>query len=164
MVFKNSNEGCDLIVAQPRMVRGEELGALEAKLMIDDDHQGGVVTQEIDFFTYDLPGGLWWSICGIYADNGNITIFFSVENLGAQKPAELHKSIPAKYNQWYVFRMEVDPETMMFSCQVDGTTLDSVIPKDAEMLRNAQFERVTEGARASDASVTSYVEYIQIFP
>ena len=164
MVFKNSNKGCDLIVAQPRMVRGEELGALEAKLMIDDDHQGGVVTQEIDFFTYDLQGGLWWSFCGILADNNNVTIVFNVENPGGKKPPDLHKSIPAKYNQWYVFLMEVDPQTMTFSCQVDGETIGSVIPKDVERLRNAQFERLMEGARWSGASGTSYVDYIQILP
>jgi tetratricopeptide (TPR) repeat protein len=164
MVFKNSNNGCDLIVAQPRMVRGEELGTLEAKLMIADDHKGGVVTQEIDFFTYDLPGGLWWSFCGIFADQNAITVFFNVENPGAKKSSELNKSIPAKYNQWYVFRMEVDPQTMTFSCQVDGKTIGSVIPKDAETLRNAQFERLTEGARYSGASVTSHADYIQILP
>ncbi len=164
MVFKDLNDGCDLIVTQPRMVRGEDLGALEAKLMIDDDHQGGAVTQEIDFFTYDLPGDLWWSYCGILADHGDVSVFFRLENPGGKKPADLQKSIPAKYNQWYVLRMEVDPQTMTFSCQVDGITIGSVIPKDAETLRNAQFERLTEGVRYPGASATSYVDYIRILP
>ena len=164
MVFRNENGGCDLIIRQPREVKGDELGSIEARLMVSSDHKGGFVTQEIDFFAYDLQGNYWDAYCGIYAESASVDILFVIENARANKSPDLYVTVPAKYNQWYVIRLEADPQTMKFSCYVDDKYIGGIVPKDAENLRGAKFERLTEAMRSQNASATSYVDYIKLLP
>jgi hypothetical protein len=160
MVFKDT---CDLITSNPSSVTIEQLEMFEARMKVASDHNGDVATQEIDFITYDLPGGEWWALCGIRASE-EVQGFFMVVNQGLGEDYQINKAIPAEYDRWYTLRIEVDSNTMTFSCYMDNQLLGSVVPKEASLLREARFERVLEASRFPEAFATTYADDIRIKP
>lgn len=160
MVFKDA---CGLIAGNPTSVATEQLQMFEARVKVASDHNGGVVTQEIEFITHDLPGAEWWGICGIIASE-EVQGFFQVINQGLGEDSEIYQTTPLQYDQWYTLRFEVDSNTMAFSCYIDNQLLGSIVPKDAALLREARFERSIEAARLSEAFATTYTDDIRIKP
>ncbi len=146
---------CDLLVG-PASVPVEQLGLFQARVKVASDCQGVAATQEIIFST-ELSTGSWWAFCGIIADADGVKRFFNVVNVGLDE-FDLHQTMPAEYDRWYTIRLEVDSSTMTFSCYVDEQLLGSVVPKDAEQLREVHFERILEAARQPVSFATTYAD------
>jgi hypothetical protein len=150
---------CDFLVG-PASIPVEQLGLFQARVKVASDFQGAAATQEIIFST-ELSTGSWWAFCGIIANADGVQKFFNVVNVGLDE-LDLHQTMPAEYDRWYTIRLEVDSSTMTFSCYVDEQLLGSVVPKDAEELREVQFERILEAARPPDSFATTYADDVLI--
>jgi hypothetical protein len=157
MVFQSN---CELVV-RPTFVTFDQLELFEARVKVASDHTGEAVTQEIIFDTNDLPGGDWWAFCGIIADSEGVKSFFNVVNVGLDE-FDIHQTRPAEYDRWHTIRLEVDLDTVTFSCTVDDQLLGSVVPKNAPLLQEARFERILQAARVSGAFATSSVDYVRV--
>jgi hypothetical protein len=147
--------GCDLF-AGPAAVPVEQLALFQANVMVANDFQGAAATQELVIST-ELSTGLWWAYCGIIATDDGVSQFFNVVNVGLDE-SDLHQMEPAEYDRWYTVRIEVDSDSMAFSCFIDERLLGSVVPADADELRDARFERILEAARPPGSSATSYAD------
>jgi hypothetical protein len=164
---------CEVDVLNPEVVPLDELGIFEAQQRIASDYQGGyLVTQSILDFTYDIEGAFWWAECGLAANTDGITGGFNVQNFGL-KTTDVSESLPAEYDRWYTFRLIADPETVTFSCYMDDALIGSVVPSDAEALRQANFKRTVQVWRAATEDdiaqgrvsiATSYTDNVRIFP
>ncbi|MBE2222172.1 MAG: discoidin domain-containing protein [Anaerolineae bacterium] len=157
MVFQST---CDLMVGLTS-VTFDQLELFEARVKVDSDHTGGAATQEIIFSTNDVPDGPWWAFCGIIADSEGVKQFFNVANVGLDL-FDLHQTLPAEYDRWYTVRLEVDKNTTTFSCYVDDQLLGSVVPRDATLLQEANFERLLEAARTPGAFATTYADDVRV--
>lgn len=169
MVFKNKVASdyvnCRLVRPEPSITN--KLGIVEARVKLSSDHNGKYVNSGVQFDTNENG---WWAFCGleggIFEEDYSKTpqIAFNVQNFVAGKEADIEKKAPANYDQWYTFRIEIDPETMSFSCFVDNVFFSSIVPSDASDLRGASFKQVVTTFRTPDAFVTSYMDDVRILP
>lgn len=166
LVFRSKDEGCDLYVlsANSGYTYLSDPSWLEAKVRIEDDFQGNVATQELQFITDKLPGNGYWILCGIQVDGSGTRLFFDVNNYGKDDAAEYRQEFPAEPGKWYTLHLAIDSKTMTTSCTVDGEVLGSYVPAEAALLRKVEFRRVVEAARGSNASMTSAVDDVRISP
>ncbi|MCJ7434489.1 MAG: protein kinase, partial [Anaerolineales bacterium] len=149
----------------------QELGTFEAQLRIANDFLGtGQAWASILFRSYDAPGSDWWAECGLVASPNRVQAAYNVQNSGQHK-TDYGGSLPAAFDTWYTVRLETDPETMAFSCYVDDKLIKTVIPSDAEALRNAHFQYEIQSWRGTEAGddplaaqATTYVDNVRIFP
>ncbi len=151
---------CFLYVRQTQ-VSIDQLDLFEARVKVASDHNGQLVTQEITFITDDLPSGIWWATCGIRAEAEGVSTFFNVfsEGFGGD---EIGVTQPAQYDQWYTIRLELDSDTMIFSCYADDQLLGSINPQDASALKEARFNRILESARPPGSFATTYVDDVRV--
>jgi len=166
LVFKNRNEGCDLIVYSSNndFTYLTSLSWLEAKVKMENDFSGEVATQELQLNTVisDVSYVAW---CGIIQRQNDTRFFFTITNSSKWENGlsdEYHQEMPTTYGEWHDIRIEIDPNTMKITCMVDNLLLGSHIPIDADMLRKAKFNLVIEAARGSDSFATSLVDDISI--
>jgi len=130
----------------------------EAKLMLSsDDHAGSVLLHIHASFPED---GGWYSTCRIEKDSAIVCKDAPspwIEGHGYYPPQKL-----VDYDTWYTVRVEVDPETMMFTYYVDGEMLDFHVPIDADKLRKARFQP-TIGVESDNGNVVvGYIDYVQM--
>jgi ABC-type transport system substrate-binding protein len=111
-----------------------------------------------------LPGGIWWASCGLTAHENGASYWFDVRNYGAGKPSEVSQLLPAEFDRWYTMQLEVDPDTMRFTCTADGIVVGTIIPADSEALRGASFERQLGSHRVANAYATTYVDSVRSSP
>ncbi|MBN1119656.1 MAG: hypothetical protein JXJ17_01135 [Anaerolineae bacterium] len=163
---------CEVDVLNPEVVPLDELGIFEAQQRIASDYKGGEPTQTILYITHDISGEFWWAECGLAVNSDGIMGNFNVQNFGLGT-FDFGNSLPAEYDRWYTFRLVADPETVAFSCYMDDELVGSVVPSDAEALRQANFKRAVQVWRAHSEEdiaqgragiVTSYTDNVRIFP
>ncbi|MCJ7434490.1 MAG: serine/threonine protein kinase, partial [Anaerolineales bacterium] len=162
---------CSLLPAKSSNISIQELGTYEAQLRISKDFHGtGQAWVSLLFRSYDAPGSHWWASCGLVASPDGVRADYNVQNFGQHK-TDYGGSLPAAFDTWYTVRLETDPKTMAFSCYVDGKLIKTVIPSDAEALREAHFQREIESWRGtgtkddpSAAQAATYVDNVRIFP
>jgi hypothetical protein len=164
---------CGVTVSNPEWVPLGQLGVFEAQQRIASDYQGDkLVTQSILFMTDDIEGGSWWAECGLFADTTGIKGNFNVQNFGLGI-VDGGETVPAELDRWYTFRLAADPETVTFSCYMDEVFVGSIVPADAEALRQANFRRVVQVWRAHAEEylvdgkagiATSYTDNVRLFP
>jgi hypothetical protein len=150
------------MINQPDQVSADALGVVEARLQIADDLNGEQVNQGIGLSTEDLPGGDWFAFCGLAAHPDSIEAYFEVANYGANAAPDISQGLPAAFDQWHTFRLEVTPDPLTLACFVDGTLIGSVTPADAPALRQARFHRALDSYREAGSSATTYADDIRL--
>lgn len=153
---------CALRINQPSLVSLEQLGVVEARLQIADDLSGEYVNQGIGIGTEDLPDGDWFAFCGLTAHPDEIEAYFEVANYGGRSSPDISQGIPAAYDRWHTFRMEVKPDPLTFACFVDNTFIGSVTPADAPALRQARFHRTLDTYREAESTATTYADDVRL--
>jgi serine/threonine protein kinase len=164
------HQECDLYASKPNPMIGSELGVFEVQEFVSSDYnKKSVMTQEIQFRSDSLPGGTWFALCGLIADgNSGLSGFMNVSFFGTEKKGYDDYygtvSLDSGYDTWHTVRLEADPETFRITCNVDGQSVGSVAPRDADILKTAEFARVLEAARGPQAIATSYVDNVYFEP
>lgn len=153
---------CALMINQPSLVSVEQLGVVEARLQIADDLSGEYVNQGIGIGTEDLPDGNWFAFCGLTAHPDEIEAYFEVANYSGRSAPDISQGIPAAYDRWHTFRMEVNPDPLTFACFVDDTLIGSVTPADAPALHQARFHRALDTYRETGSTATTYADDIRL--
>ncbi len=72
------------------------------------------------------------------------------------------KPFPAQYNTWYTLRIEINPETMIISCFVDGQRIDSFTPSKLDTFEEAHFSIGIMAWSQDGELVTGFVDNVQI--
>jgi serine/threonine protein kinase len=135
-------------------VLGKNLVLFEADLKVDElatDTSGALV----------LNHGLGWIQCGIgsYDDNNyvELSIFDSEDKL------EYRRSINnIDPYSWNTIRLEIDPNSMSFSCYFNGLLIDSNIPELGVYLKNYEFSRYLQFHYDLGKSSKLYVDNIRL--
>jgi serine/threonine protein kinase len=153
---------CALMINQPDQVSADALGTVEARLQIADDLSGEQVNQGIGLSTEDLPGGDWFAFCGLAAHPDSIEAYFEVANYGAGASPDISQGLPAAFDQWYTFRLEVTPDPLTLACFVDGALIGSVTPADAPTLGQARFYRTLDSYREAGSTATTYADDVRL--
>jgi len=156
----------------PQVGPGKELGALSARMKIAGDHKGYVtsVFKQFTSFNVNATKHEYYEIrCGI--DNigpgipGPIVGFTIYDTRRSGDVRPYFTTYPIEYDRWYDIRLEVDPQTMTFSCLVDGEEFASYSPTNVEVLQNAIFGwRGLLEARHPGAQATTYIDDFRISP
>lgn len=167
MIFKSGSasdgSGCRLLTI-PHPVAVEALEEFEAKIKIADDYTGKeYVVQGIQYGTDKYPGGYWAAFCGLTSDASK-TPSATFDVWSDRDGNETGQSRPAKFDQWYDFRLELDSETMTIKCFVDNKLIGSTIPKEAALLKKLKLDRYLDMFRGPDTFVTGYVDDVRILP
>lgn len=148
---------------------GRELGAFSARMKIANDHTGNItsVLKQFTSFIATATKHEYYEIrCGI--DNigpgvpGPVIGFtiYDTRRFGDTRP--YYTTYPIEYDRWYEVRLEVDPQTMTFSCLVDGEEIGSYSPPNVEELQNAVFGwRGLLEARHPGAVATTYIDEVR---
>lgn len=146
---------------------GSDLESTEARMQILSDHNGVLVGTVISF-NANFPEGIWHAQCGIYADDvGGNSILFEVidERLGEEAMRLYGEAFPViQHDHWYTIRLEVDPDTMTFSCLIDGQTVGSYTPENVVELREARFEHTIYSWREPGALGTVLLDDFRLSP
>jgi hypothetical protein len=153
---------CALVINQPDQVSADALGVVEARLQIADDLTGEQVNQGIGIGTEDLPSGDWFAFCGLAAHPDSIEAYFEVANYGTGASPDISQGIPAAFDRWHTFRMEVTPDPLTLACFVDDTLIGSVTPADAPALRQAGFRRALDSYREAGSTATTYADDVRL--
>ncbi|HXV43844.1 MAG TPA: protein kinase [Anaerolineae bacterium] len=153
---------CALTINQPDQVSADALGVVEARLQIADDLTGEQVNQGIGIGTEDLPSGDWFAFCGLAAHLDSIEAYFEVANYGTGASPDISQGIPAAFDRWHTFRMEVTPDPLTLACFVDDTLIGSVTPADAPALRQARFHRTLDSYREAGSTATTYADDVRL--
>jgi hypothetical protein len=153
---------CALMINQPSPVSIEQLGVVEARLQIADDLSGEYVNQGIGIGTEDLPDGDWFAFCGLTAHPDEIEAYFEVANYGGRPSPDISQGVPAAYDRWHTFRMEVKLDPLTLACFVDDTLIGSVAPADAPTLRQARFQRTLDSYREAGSTATTYADDVRL--
>ena len=131
----------------------------EAKLRESSLAHSGAVNMKI---STSLSGDNYWETeCNISAlsiDQKGLAYC----SVGTENGTEY--DLPGKsveFDNWYTFRIEVDPTTMNFSYFIDGQNIGSHIPKDSATLRNSKFS-ITIGAHSVAKKLLGYVDDVMI--
>lgn len=156
----------------PQVGPGKELGALSARMKIADNHNGYVtsVLKQFTSFIATATKHEYYEIrCGI--DNigpgvpGPVVGFTIYDTRRSGDTRPYFATYPIEYDRWYDVRLEVDPQTMTFSCLVDGEEIASYSPTNVEELRNAVFGwRGLLEARHPGAVATTYIDDVRLIP
>lgn len=166
----SSHQECDVYSRKSGIFPGSNLGVFEVQEFIASDYnEQSVVTQEIQFRTDSLSGGTWFAICGLIAEGkGNVTGFMNVSFYGggSEDYQDYYGTVDldSGYDTWHTVRLESDSESFQITCQVDGQVIGTVVPRDADLLKTADFSRGLEAARGPGAKATSYVDNIFFEP
>ena len=162
-----SHQECDLYAGRPtRLQPASQLGAFEVQAMISSDYnKESVATKEMQFRTNDLSGGTWIAMCGLsVAGTGAVEGFMSISFFGdtAASYGEYDNSISLEngFDSWHAVRLEMDATSLATTCLIDGQLIGALVPRDADLLASAGFERAIEAARGPGAFVTSYVDNV----
>lgn len=153
---------CALRINQPGLVSAEQLGVVEARLKIAGDLSGEYVNQGIGIGTEDLPEGNWFAFCGLTAHPDEVEAYFEVANYGGRSAPDISQGIPAAYDRWHTFRMEVRPDPLTFACFVDDALIGSLTPADAPALRQARFHRTLDTYREAGSTATTYADDVRL--
>ncbi|NJN97273.1 MAG: hypothetical protein HC875_25905, partial [Anaerolineales bacterium] len=141
---QSETTSCALALNQPSLVSAEQLGTIEARLQIADDFNGEQVNLGIGLGTEDLPEGDWFAFCGLTAHPDEAEAYFEMANYGAGSAPDISQGVPAAFDRWYTFRLEVTPDPLTFACFVEDTHIGSVTPTDAPALSQARFHRALD--------------------
>ena len=165
-----SDSACDLYPLTDTVLLAHQLGVFEMQALISSNYNHkSNITQEINFFTDNLPGGFFYAYCGLEATGSNAptgflgTGFYTGESDSYQ---DYSGDIKLKhgYDTWHTIRLEINPKTMEINCQIDGQLVGWVIPRNAELLKSAVFRRAITAHRGLNASATSYVDNVFFEP
>jgi hypothetical protein len=154
--------GCNLNVGPPEEVAVSDLGVFEARFQLSSDHNGEYLNQGMTFGTEESPGGSWYAFCGLDTSGETPQALFEVMDWATGQNYETQQTAPAAYDHWYTFRLEANPETLVFDCYMDNTRLGSVIPAPLADLSKAHFYRALNAWRDAKAVGTTYVDDVRI--
>ena len=162
-----SHQECDLYAGRPTTLQlASQLGVFEVQAMISSDYNHkSLATKELQFRTDSLSGGTWFALCGLIVSGSNKVEGFMNMGLFADEPNGYQDyygttSLEDGFDVWHTVRLEMDPKSLAVSCLVDEQLVGAVVPRDAELLASAQFARIIEAARGSQAFATSYVDNV----
>jgi predicted Ser/Thr protein kinase len=153
---------CALRISQPGLVAVDEIGMIEARLKIADDLSGNQVNIGIGLGTEEVPGGDWFTFCGLTAHPEEVEAYFEVANWGARSDPDISQGVPVASDQWYTFRLEFKPDPLTLDCFVDDTLVGSIQPPDASALRQARFHRALDTYRKADSAATVYADDVRL--
>jgi len=135
----------------------------QGRLKISPDTNGWRAKIQIVADDIGQAGRSWWASCGLskygpdaYLDCG----------IASSTGWEWGEGGPAKVDQWYTVRMEVDPLTAQFCFYQDGALLGCHIPADADALKAATSFTARIGAWNGEANPTGthYFDDVYLTP
>lgn len=151
---------CYFVMLPDREVSIMHTGTIETQMAIPDWHLHSyeATSAQMVIWTDDLSEAGWHASCGLDADESGIDAYMLVHNEANGETPEFYNAVTVEANRWYTFRLTIDPDTLEISCWGDATLLGSVVPEDADALREATFER--------QLAVTGvmYVSYVGLDP
>jgi len=153
-------QSCNLSVAQPELVPGRELGIMETIMQIQQGFSGEASGSALRMSSEE---NLWSADCGILTGGSNAEVVFAVDATPAIDGDELFvRSLPVSAGRFYNVALLVDPETMTFSCQVDGEEIGSIAPDNPDELTQSPFRRQLSHWRVQDTQAIVLYENIRL--
>ncbi len=159
MISRQLDNPCGLDTLRPRTWTIDQVGFVEAKLMLD----GNIEASEwgdVGIGVYGLVNGdEWWTVCYILgkqqegdARAGCNTIDYEGHDLAVQ------------YNSWHTMRFEINPDTAVISYFVDGQQIDAYVHADPEAFKKTQFKVPVYVWSLGGGLVTGYIDDVRIGP
>jgi hypothetical protein len=107
------------------------VGAFEASLKIDPSSAGYAFAKTfVDVYSGSLS---WATQCCLGNSSENPTFYCHVAHTSdGYNVVYSTKSIPINHDQWYVIRIEFQPETGFVQYYLDGNLIDTYVPIDSE--------------------------------
>jgi hypothetical protein len=135
---------------------------LEAKLMLSEDHHAGNVQLHLGA---DLENDReWFSECNVmgYEDDSVWARCFDTRWPWQDEYGYDAKEKRVDLGTWHKVRIELDPDSMAFTYFIDGQSVGSHIPADADDLREADFSISVGVWGPSSGRVTGYIDDVRI--
>jgi hypothetical protein len=143
-------------------IGGSSLGLFEAKLRVSNDFRGNCcVALQLGLVSSGFSGGGSSMLCGLHAGPGDILGVFALSTGGGE---EYSRRVPTTFNQWHTLRFEVNQSDFTISCYIDDSLVGSVIPKDADILRDATFGRQLQTGYPANSSATFLIDDVRVVP
>jgi outer membrane protein assembly factor BamD (BamD/ComL family) len=140
---------------------------LEARMMIDSDHEGNYAFVKIQI-SADLRAHGWWTQCrlGSYAGGedehaGFICDVYTHDD--EQFSSEyLTPLVHVSYDEWYTARIGVDPQTARLDFYLDGELIGSHVPEDAAELLTVRVWPKVGIWQVANSSATRYIDDVRV--
>ncbi len=158
------HQGATLVARKFDEISLENPTFFEARLMLSPDASEGNV--QLHLHTELAPDETWNAECNI--DHWEAKVQAGCfDCVIRHQQAERHygpEPVPTQLGSWHTLRMEVDPATMTFSYFVDGQSVGSHTPLDADRLKGAKFTFSIGIYTPSADALTGYVDDVRVGP
>ena len=156
---------CDMVVGVPEEIRLADLEDIEAKILIAKGYEGD--SGQTIMYNAELPSGdTWYGLCGPEISDGEPRANFWVARITPKETSveNYYASAEIKLDEWYTYRLKIDPETGVLSCFLDDNLIGSTILEHIDELNEAPFRRGLTAWRTANAIATTKVDDFWINP
>ncbi len=147
-------------VANRGQVSLDSFGFMEADFYIAEDASGNSANLEMEMFTGDIEGN-WLAACGLQSTGTYHSAFMYIEQQEEIEP-EYWEDVEISAQEWHRIRLEADPITAEISCYVDDRLIGRHLPKQADLLQEANFAYELVSWYEPGVTGTLWVDNVQI--